>query len=106
MLDLLGSLQIKSAFLPQDGSNRTCVVSLLFSLLGSTSKAEDQVQSRFLLDVVVAQSTTILKLLPSKNQSLLVRRNSIEVVNTISQTRKKIEPFFVLDLCLDIVDSV
>jgi hypothetical protein len=89
MLDLLGSLQRKINDLLQDASNKTYVVSLLFPLLGTTSKAEDQMQSRFLLDVVVAQSTTILKLLSSKDQSLLVRRDSVQVVNTISQTGKK-----------------
>ena len=42
------------------------------------------------LDVVVRQCTPILKLLPSKDQPLLVRWNA----------------FFILDLCLNIVDSV
>lgn len=43
-----------------------------------------------LLDVVIAQGATVLKLLASKDQALLVRRNA----------------FLVLDLRLDIVDSV
>lgn len=38
-------------------------------------------ESALLLDVVVAQSATILKLLSSKNQSLLVRRNTLLVLN-------------------------
>jgi hypothetical protein len=33
-------------------------------------------QSRLLLDVVVAQSATILKLLSGENKALLIRRNS------------------------------
>ena len=47
-------------------------------------------QRRFLLDVVVAQGTTILQLLTSKDQALLVRRNAL----------------LVLDLGLDVVNRV
>ncbi|XP_047252143.1 uncharacterized protein LOC124887024 [Capsicum annuum] len=43
-----------------------------------------------LLDVVVSKSSTILKLLSSKDQPLLVRRDT----------------FLVLNLSLDIIDSV
>ena len=43
-----------------------------------------------LLDVVVRQSATIFQLLPSKNKTLLVRRNSL----------------LILDLGLDVVDGV
>jgi hypothetical protein len=39
----------------------------------TTTKTEDQVKSGFLLDVVVRQGTTILELLTSENQTLLVR---------------------------------
>jgi hypothetical protein len=48
------------------------------------------VKGGFLLDVVVGQSAAILKLLSSKDQTLLVRRNSL----------------LVLDLGLDIVNGV
>jgi hypothetical protein len=47
-------------------------------------------QGRFLLDVVVGQSATILKLLAGEDQALLVRGNAL----------------LILDLALDIVDSV
>ena len=47
-------------------------------------------QSRLLLDVVVGQSPSVLELLPCKDQSLLVRRDSL----------------LVLDLALDSVDGV
>ena len=47
-------------------------------------------KSGFLLDIVVTQSTSILKLLSGKNKTLLIRRNS----------------FLILDLGLDVVDSV
>jgi hypothetical protein len=48
------------------------------------------VKSGLLLDVVVGESASILKLLSSKDQTLLIRRDS----------------FLVLDLGLDIVNSI
>jgi hypothetical protein len=48
------------------------------------------VEGRLLLDVVVGKSSTVLKLLASEDQALLVRRDTL----------------LVLDLGLDIVDSV
>ena len=65
-------------------------VDLLLSLLTTTSQSQHQVQSRFLLDVVVRKGSTIFQLLTSKNQTLLVWRNS----------------FLVLDLGLDVVDGI
>ena len=56
----------------------------------SASQPKDQVQGRLLLDVVVAQSTTIFQLLPSKDQTLLVRW----------------DPLLVLDLGFHILDRV
>ena len=56
----------------------------------TTSQSQDQVQGGFLLDVVVRQSSAILQLLTSENQSLLVRWNTLLVLN----------------LRLDIVNSV
>ena len=44
----------------------------------------------YLLDVVVRKSATVLKLLASENQALLVRRN----------------PLLILDLRLNVVDSI
>ena len=58
--------------------------------LHTTAKAEDKVEGRLLLDVVIGQGTAILKLLASEDQALLVGRNA----------------FLVLDLALDIVDGV
>ena len=54
----------------QHGSQRHC------GFLLSSSKTQHQVKCRLLLDVVVSQGTSILKLLSSKNQTLLVRRNA------------------------------
>jgi len=56
----------------------------------TTTETEDQVESGLLLDVVVGESSAILELLTSEDQSLLVRGNAL----------------LVLDLGLDIVDGV
>ena len=65
-------------------------VVLLLPLLGATSQSEDQVQGGLLLDVVVAESATILQLLASEDQPLLIRRNSL----------------LILDLSFDILNGV
>merc|ERR1712232_1023375 len=56
----------------------------------TSTETKDQMQGRLLLDVVVGKSTTILKLLSSKDKTLLIRRNS----------------FLILDLGLNIVNGV
>merc|ERR1712238_109133 len=56
----------------------------------SSTQAQHEVQSRFLLDVVVGQGASILKLLASEDQALLIRGDS----------------FFILDLRLDVVNCV
>jgi hypothetical protein len=58
--------------------------------LHTTTKAEDEVESRLLLDVVVGESAAIFKLLAGENKTLLVRRDALLVLN----------------LRLDIIDSV
>merc|ERR1711935_1045003 len=58
--------------------------------LHTSTKTEDQMQGRLLLDVVVRKGTAILKLFAGKDQSLLIWRNS----------------FLVLDLSLDILNRV
>ena len=58
--------------------------------LHSSTKAENQVESGLLLDVVVRKSTSVLQLLSSKDQSLLIRWDTL----------------LVLDLGLDVVDGV
>jgi hypothetical protein len=86
-------------------------VSLLLSLLGTTAKSQHKVKSGLLLNVVVTtsagrttvstttswtssncspQSASILQLLTSEDETLLIRRNT----------------FLVLDLGLDIVNGV
>jgi len=66
------------------------VVSLLLALLSTTTQTKNEVQSRLLLDVVVGESAAVLELLSSENQPLLIWGDT----------------FFILDLGLDIVDSV
>lgn len=58
--------------------------------LHATSQTQYQVESALLLDVVVRQGAAIFQLLSSENQSLLVWRDALLVLN----------------LGLDIVDSV
>ena len=54
----------------------THVVGLLLPLLSTTTKAEDQMESRLLLDVVIAQRAAIHKLLASENETLLIGRDT------------------------------
>ena len=58
--------------------------------LHTTSKSEDKMEGRFLLDVVVRKGSAILKLLSSENESLLIWRNT----------------FLILDLGFDILNGV
>jgi len=58
--------------------------------LHATPKPEHEMEGRLLLDVVVSEGTTILELLASKDETLLVRRDAL----------------LILDLSLDIVDGV
>ena len=58
--------------------------------LHATTETKNQVKGRLLLNVVVGQRSAILQLLPSENEALLVRRDSL----------------LILDLGLDIVDGV
>mgnify|MGYP006951861129 FL=1 len=58
--------------------------------LHSSSKSENQVKSGLLLDVVIAESSVIFKLLSSEDESLLIWRNT----------------FLVLDFSFDVVNGV
>ena len=65
-------------------------VDLLLALLGATSKTQDEMEGRLLLNVVVGEGAAIFKLLASEDQALLVGWNAL----------------LVLDLGLDIVDGI
>ena len=56
----------------------------------STTKSQDQVEGGLLLDVVVAESSSVFELLSSEDESLLIGWNT----------------FLVLDLGLDVLDGV
>ena len=56
----------------------------------TSSEAQHQMQRRLLLDVVVAQRPAVLQLLAREDESLLIRRNAL----------------LVLDLALHVVDGV
>ena len=56
----------------------------------TTTQTQHQVKSRLFLDVVVAQCTSVLELLSGKDEPLLVRWDSL----------------LVLDFRLDVVDRV
>ena len=58
--------------------------------LHTTSKSEHQVESGFLLNVVVREGSAVFELLSSEDESLLIRWDT----------------FLVLDLGLDIFDGV
>ena len=58
--------------------------------LHTTTETEDEMESRFLLDVVVGEGTSIFELLSSEDEALLVGRNAL----------------FILDLRLHVVDRV
>jgi hypothetical protein len=81
VLDGVSWLNIKS-----DGLTSEC----LDEDLHSTSKSEDEMESGLLLDVVVAEGSAILELLSSEDESLLIWRNTL----------------LVLDLGLDVLDGV
>ena len=68
---------------------------------------KDQVQGRLLLDVVVAQSATILELLSGEDQALLVGRDTGSSQSLHDRLLIKSNvPLLILNLGLDIVDSV
>ena len=58
--------------------------------LHTTAEPEDEMKGRLLLDVVISESTSILELLPGEDKPLLIRWDSL----------------LVLDLGLDVVDGV
>ena len=56
-------------------------VHLLLTLLSSSAETKDQVKGGFLLDVVIAQCTAIFKLFSRKDETLLIGRNTLLVLN-------------------------
>ncbi len=56
----------------------------------AAAESQDQMQCGFLLDIIVSEGSTVFQLLPSEDESLLIRRNAL----------------LILDLGLDIFDGV
>merc|ERR1712002_1233698 len=54
---------------------------LLLALLGATTQPEHQVEGGLLLDVVVRQGAAIFQLLAGEDQTLLIRRDALFVLN-------------------------
>jgi len=81
IIDRIRGLDIKGDSLSSEGLDEN---------LHSTSKTKNEMEGALLLDVVVAEGTAILQLLSGEDQALLIRRDSL----------------LVLDLLLDIIDRV
>jgi hypothetical protein len=47
----------------------------------STTKTQNEMQSRFLLNIVIRQRSSILQLLAGKDQTLLIRGDTLLVLN-------------------------
>ena len=54
---------------------------LLLALLSATAKTEDKVEGGLLLDVVVRKSTAILELLAREDETLLIRGDTLLILN-------------------------
>jgi len=82
VLDRIIWLDVQSDRFPGQGLDK--------NLHSTTSKSENKMESRFLLDVVVREGSSIFKLLACENESLLLWGNA----------------FLVLDLGLHVLDGV
>ena len=84
-------------------------VDLLLALLTTTTEAEDQVKGGLLLNVVIGQGASVLELLASEDQALLVGRDTIELISNsthITCSTHDDLPLLVLNLGLDVVNGV
>ena len=77
--------------------------------LHSSTETQNQMESALLLDVVVAESPTVLELLPGEDQPLLVWGNTLLVLNKEMSNERldyasKMSAY--LNLCLHVLDRV
>ena len=91
--------------------NKVCVTYGLASEsldedLHATTETENKMEGRFLLDVVVGQGATIFKLLASKDQALLIRRNALLVCDGLELSATRPSEQHTLNLALDVVDGI
>lgn len=56
-------------------------VHFLLALLTTTSQPKHEVKGGLLLDIVIRKSPSILKLLTSEDETLLIRRNSLLILD-------------------------
>ena len=61
--------------------------------LHTSAKSKNQVESRFFLDVIVRESTSVFQLLSSENQSLLIGGNSFLILNLLFHSLDSIRGF-------------
>merc|ERR1712004_425224 len=80
VFDGVGGLHLQCNGLPSEGLDED---------LHSSSEPKHEMEGALLLDVVIAESTAVLELLASEDQPLLVRRNTL----------------LILDLGLDVLDG-
>lgn len=66
-----------------------------YRLLDTSSKSEYEMKGRLLCNIVIGQCTTVLKLLARKNQTLLIRRNPLLVLNLALDSLNVITRFHV-----------
>ena len=52
-----------------------------YNALETTAETQDKVEGAFLLNIVVRKSATVLELFTSKDQTLLVRRNALLILD-------------------------
>ena len=78
ILDGVRSLDLKSDGLASESLDED---------LHTASKSEDEMEGRLFLDVVIRKSSAVFELLTSEDESLLVWRNSLLVLNNKVKTR-------------------
>merc|ERR550525_803221 len=64
-----------------DPLNNDCATTIVLWSLLSSPQSQHQMQRRLLLDIVIRQSPPILQLLAGKDQPLLLRRDSLLVLD-------------------------
>jgi hypothetical protein len=74
VLDGVGGLHLQGDRLPSEGLDEN---------LHASPQPQHQVESRFLLDVVIRESPAILQLLASEDQPLLVGRNPLLILHKL-----------------------
>ena len=72
IVNCIGGLDLQSDGFPGKGLDEN---------LHTTTQTKDQVESRLLLDIVIRESAAIFQLLTSEDQTLLIWRNTLLILN-------------------------